>query len=82
MESQQAIINELIERVRRLEAAPRRRAYNQQQAAAQLNMSVSKFREERKAHRVRGVLNGRIWTFTEEALAEYLAAQSVSGDPA
>ena len=75
--NQQELINELRERITRLEAVKqRRRSYNQQEAALELNMSVNKLRDERKAGRIKGTLNGRIWTFTEQAIEEYLAAQS------
>jgi hypothetical protein len=76
--NQQAIIDELRERIAKLEAVrpetvkPRRRNYNQQQAAERLNMSVNKFRSLCKEGRgPRGVLDGRIWRFTDEALTEY-----------
>jgi hypothetical protein len=75
--NQQTIIDELRERIARLEAArPRRRAYNQQDAARELNMSVSKLRSEQKAGRIKGALNGRIWTFTDEELQKYVDGQS------
>jgi predicted DNA-binding protein (UPF0251 family) len=75
--NQQAIIDELRERVARLEAArPRQRVYNQQEAAREVGMSVNKFRREMNAGRVKGVLNGRVWTFTDEALQRYVAGQS------
>jgi hypothetical protein len=73
----QAIVDELRKRVAKLEAAkPHRRAYNQQEAAREVGMSVNKFREEQRAGRVKGTLNGRIWTFTDEELQRYLAGQS------
>ena len=75
--NQQEVIDELRERIARLEAArPRRRVYNQQEAAHEVGMSVNKFRGEQRAGRVKGILNGRIWTFTDEELQRYLAAQS------
>jgi hypothetical protein len=72
--NQQKIIDELSERIARLEAvSPRRRVYNQTQAAAQLNMSVSKFRGEQNAGRIKGRKRGRVWTFTDADLEAYLA---------
>jgi hypothetical protein len=71
---QQELIDELRQRIARLEAVkPRRRAYNQQQAAQQLNMSVAKLRDERKAGRIKPTLSGRIWMYTDETLEDYLA---------
>jgi len=65
----QATLTALVERVAKLESAKaRRRVYNQQEAARELGMSVNKFRQEQKAGRVRGTLNGRIWTFTDAEL--------------
>jgi hypothetical protein len=53
------LIDELRERIARLEAAkPRRRVYNQQDAARELGMSVNKFRREQKEGRVKGTLTG------------------------
>jgi hypothetical protein len=73
----QAIIDELRERIARLEAAkPRRRIYNQQETARELNMSVKKLREQQRAGRIKGKLNGRIWTFTDEELQRYAAGES------
>jgi len=70
----QTIIDDLRARVAALETAKsRRRVYNQQEAARELNMSVKKFREEQKAGRVKGTLNGRIWIFSDEELQRYLA---------
>jgi hypothetical protein len=78
----QAVVNALAERVAKLEAAkPRRRAYNLQEAAREVGMSVNKFRKEHRAGRVKGILNGRIWTFTDEELQRYVAGQS-EGDAA
>jgi hypothetical protein len=72
---QHAAINELRERVARLEAASTRRfVYNQSQAAGRLGMSVSKFRAEMYAGRITGKKRGRIWTFTDADLEAYLAA--------
>ena len=75
---QQELIDDLRDRIARLEAAsPRRRVvYNQSQAAARLNMSVSKFRGEQNAGRINGKRRGRIWTFTDVDLEAYLAAPS------
>ena len=57
---QQELIDELRERIARLEAVkPRRRAYNQQDAARELGMSVNKFRAEQKAGRIRGTLSSQ-----------------------
>jgi hypothetical protein len=73
----QATLNALTERVAKLEAAkPHRRAYNQQEAAREVGMSVNKFRAEMNAGRVKGILNGRIWTFTDEELQRYLAGRN------
>ena len=72
----QEIVEELRARVAQLEAArPRKRTYNQQEAAGELNMSVNKFREEQRAGRIKGTrpANGRIWTFTDEELELYIA---------
>jgi hypothetical protein len=76
MTNQQEVIEQLRERITRLEAAkPRRRAYNQQETAVELNMSVAKLREEQKAGRIKGTQNGRIWVFTNQAIEEYLASE-------
>jgi hypothetical protein len=73
----QETLNALVERVAKLEAdRPRKRVYNQQEAARELNMSVNKLREEMKAGRIRGVLNGRIWNLPDEEIRRYLAGQS------
>jgi hypothetical protein len=73
----QQVIDELRERIARLEAAsPRQRVYNLTQAAARLNMSVSKFRAELSAGRICGKRSGRIWMFTDPDLETYIAAQS------
>jgi hypothetical protein len=73
----QETIDALAARVAKLEAArPRRRAYNQQQAAHEVGMSVNKFRAEQKAGRVKGVLSGRTWMFMDEELQRYIAGQS------
>jgi len=73
----QEVIDELRERVARLEAGrPRRRVYNQKEAARELNMSVQKLRAEQIAKRINGTLNGQIWIFTDEELQRYLAARS------
>ena len=73
--SEQEIIDDLSARIARLEAnSPRRRVvYNQSQAAARLNMSVSKFRGEQNAGRIKGKRRGRIWAFTDADLEAYLA---------
>jgi hypothetical protein len=71
----QALVDELRERVAKLEAAKsHRRSYNQQQAAQELGMSVTKLREEQRANRIKGVLNGRVWVFTSIELDRYLAS--------
>jgi hypothetical protein len=72
--NQQEVIDELRERIARLEAAsPRQQVvYNQAQAAARLNMSVSKFRAEQYAGRISGKKRGRIWTFTGADLDAYI----------
>jgi hypothetical protein len=68
-----AIVTSLVERVAKLEAAhPRRRVYNQHDAASEVGLSVKKFREEMKAGRIRGTLNGRRWLFTDEELERYV----------
>jgi hypothetical protein len=55
MSNQQEVIEQLRERITRLEAVKqRRRSYNQQAAALELNMSVNKLRDERKAGRING----------------------------
>jgi hypothetical protein len=75
--NQQEVIDELRERIARLEAGSlRRRVYNQAQAAARLNMSVSKFRGEQNAGRMNGRKRGRLWVFTDADLDAYLAAPS------
>jgi predicted DNA-binding protein (UPF0251 family) len=75
--NQQQVIDELRERIARLEAVrPRRRVYNQQEAAREVGMSVNKFRREMNTGRVKGALNGRVWTFTDEELQRYVAGQS------
>jgi hypothetical protein len=75
----QDIVNELQARVARLEASKqKRRVFNQQEAARELNMSVSKLREEQRAGRIKGVLNGRIWTFTDEEIERYLGASDAA----
>jgi len=74
----QALVDDLRKRVAKLEAAkpPRRRVYNQQEAARELNMSVNKLREEQRAGHINGTLNGRIWTFADEELQRYVAGES------
>ena len=73
----QAIVTELTARVTKLEAsAPRRRVYKQQEAAREVGMSVNKFRGEQRAGRIKGTLNGRIWTFTDEEIQRYAAGRS------
>jgi len=73
----QATINALAERVAKLEGArPRRRVFNQQDAAREVGISVNKFREEQKAGRIKGNLSGRTWMFTDEELQKYVAGQS------
>jgi hypothetical protein len=76
---QQTIITELAERVARLETnRGRRRVYNLQQAAARLNMSVSKLRalHNRGIGPKRLSMNGRIWAYSDDALEAYIAAQA------
>jgi helix-turn-helix protein len=72
-------IDELRARIARLERRPRR--FNQQEAAAELNMSVSKLRQERKAGRINGKRHGRVWTFTNTDIEAYLAT-SFEDEPA
>jgi hypothetical protein len=73
----QTTLSALAERVAKLEAArPRRRVWNQQDAAREVGMSVNKFREEMKAGRVRGVLAGRTWIITDEELQRYVTGQA------
>jgi excisionase family DNA binding protein len=75
--NQEQVIDELRERIARLEAVkPRRRVYNQQDAARELGMSVNKFRAEQKAGRIRGTLSGRTWLFPNEELERYLATEA------
>ena len=79
----QAIVDDLQQRVARLEATrPRRRVFNLLQAAQFLGMSASKFRLQYvQTGRVKGVRDGgRIWRFTQEALEELLAAEQAEGD--
>jgi predicted DNA-binding protein (UPF0251 family) len=79
--TQQQVIDDLRERIARLEAVrPRRRVYNQQEAAREVGMSVNKFRREMNAGRVKGILNGRVWSFTDEELQRYVAGQSEGAD--
>jgi len=77
--NQQEVIDELRERIARLEAAStRRRIYNQVQAAERLNMSVNKLRALHKQGfgPRRLSVNGRIWSYSDESLEEYIAAQA------
>ena len=81
--NQQTIIDELRERIARLEAVrPRRRVYNQQEAARELGMSVNKFRAEQRAGRVKGIRNGRIWTFTDEEIQRVATGAQAEDDAA
>jgi hypothetical protein len=76
---QQEVIDKLRERIARLEAAStRRRIYNQVQAAERLNMSVNKLRALHKQGLGprRLSVNGRIWSYSDEALEEFIAAQA------
>ena len=76
---QQTIIDELRARVARLEAdRGRRRIYNLTQAAARLNMSVNKLRalHNQGLGPRRLSMSGRVWSYTDEALEEYIAAQA------
>jgi hypothetical protein len=73
----QNLVEQLRERIARLEATKsRRRAYNQQDAARELGISVNKLREAQRAGRIKGSRNGRIWSFTDAALQRYLAGQA------
>ncbi len=73
---QHQVIAELRERIARLEATkPRQRAYNQQDAAREVGLSVNKFRAEQKAGHVTGKLIGRTWVFTDDELLRYIAAK-------
>jgi hypothetical protein len=73
----QETLNALVERVARLEATkPRQRAYNQQEAAREVGLSVNKSRAEQQAGRVTGKLIGRTWIFTDAELQRYIAAKS------
>jgi hypothetical protein len=75
--NQQAIIDELRERIARLEGArPRRRVYNQQEAAREVGVSVNKLRAEQRAGRIKGTLNGRTWMFADDELDRYIAGQA------
>ena len=77
----QELVEKLQKRVAQLEATqPRRRRYNQQQAAVELGMSVSKLRQERTAGRISGTRNGRIWFFAEEEIQRYIAEQREEED--
>jgi len=63
----QDTVNALAARVAKLEAArPRKRVYNQQEAAAELGMSVNKFRTFQRAGLINGILNGKTWMFADE----------------
>jgi excisionase family DNA binding protein len=75
--NQHEVIDDLRERIARLEAVnPRRRVYNQAEAAARLNMSVSKFRSLQYAGHIHGKRTGRVWLFTDADLDAYIAAPS------
>jgi len=77
--NQQEVIDKLRERIARIEAAStRRRIYNQVQAAERLNMSVNKLRALHKQGLGprRLSVNGRIWSYSDEALEEFIAAQA------
>jgi hypothetical protein len=75
----QQTIDELYERIARLEAArPRRRAYNQQDAARELGISVAKLRSEQRAGRIRGTKNGRTWFFTDGELQRYVTGKDAT----
>jgi Helix-turn-helix domain len=70
----QETLNSLAQRVAKLEAArPRRRVHNPQEAARELGMSVKKLREEMKAGRIKGALNGRVWMLTDEEIQRYIS---------
>jgi hypothetical protein len=70
-------LDALVARVAKLEATrPRKRVYNQMQAAVELGMSVNKFREEQRAGRIKGTLSGRNWMFADAELQRYAAGQS------
>jgi hypothetical protein len=73
----EAALNALAERVARLESArPRKRVYNQQEAAREVGVSISKFRAEQRAGRIRGTLNGRVWSFTDQELERYVKGEA------
>lgn len=74
-QQQQQIIDELLERIARLENRSRHRgAMNQQEAADYINKSVSWLRGEHKAGRgPKRSKRGRIWSYQPSDLDEYLA---------
>jgi hypothetical protein len=73
----QDTVNALAARVAKLEAArPRKRVYNQQEAAAELGMSVNKFRTFQRAGLINGILNGKTWMFADEELQRYVERQA------
>jgi hypothetical protein len=70
----QTIVNALVKRVAKLEATkPRRRRYNQQEAAREIGISVNKLRSEQRAGRINGTKRGRIWTITDQEIQRYIA---------
>jgi hypothetical protein len=71
----QATVTALAERLAKLEAARRRRVYNQQEAAREVGLSVNKFRAEQKAGRIKGTPNGRTWMFADEELQRYVTGK-------
>jgi hypothetical protein len=75
----QETLTALVERVAKLEAAkPRKRVYNQQNAARELGMSVNKLRREMNTGRIKGTRNGRLWFITDEEIQRYIAEGDAS----
>jgi hypothetical protein len=80
MTTPQHIIDDLRERLARLEAKhTRKRIYNQSETAARLNMSVNKLRDLHARglgpQRLRQN-GGRVWQYTDEAIEAYIAEQA------
>jgi hypothetical protein len=75
----QSAITALAERLAKLEAvSPRRRVFNQQEAAREVGMSVSKLRAEMRAGRIKGTLNGRTWQFTDAEIQRYVYGEDAA----
>jgi hypothetical protein len=68
----QNLVSHLIERIERLEKRSRRRRRNQQEAAARLNMSVSKLRGlHQRGLGPKRSRNGRIWSYDDADIDAY-----------